>query len=118
MLSDDERPESEEVLSAVGVALEAAIRCAELAVLAIAAVFIAPPLVILAVVVLLPTLALAAVTSLIVLPVLVIRRAHRHRAAHAHELVHRLARLGRAEQAAATSRAHRLAARLRRVLYA
>jgi hypothetical protein len=109
---------SEEVLSWVGIAAVTAIRIAELAVIAVAAVFIAPPLVILAVIVLVPAIALAALAGIVALPVVVIRHAHRHRAAHAHRLVHRLAGMGRAEQAAATSRVRRVVSRAQRKLYA
>jgi hypothetical protein len=109
---------SEEVLSWVGVAAVVAIRVAELAVIAVAAVFVAPPLVILAVIVLVPAIALAAVVGLVALPVLVVRHAHRHRAAHAHRLVRRLADMGRSEQAAARSRVRRIVARAQRKLYA
>jgi hypothetical protein len=109
---------SEEVLSWVGIAVVAAIRVAELAVIAVATVFVAPPLVILAVIVLVPAIALAGVAGLVAVPVLVVRHAHRHRAAHAHQLVRRLAELGRSEHAAARSRVRRIVARLQRKLYA
>jgi hypothetical protein len=84
---------SEEALSGVEIALEVMLRIAELAVVAVAAVFIAPPLVILAAIVLVPAIALAAVAGIVALPVLAVIRVHRHRAAHPHHLVRRLARL-------------------------
>jgi hypothetical protein len=49
--------------------------------------------------------------------VFVIRHLHRHRAPRAHELVHRLARLGRDDSALAASRMRRLAARVQAKLY-
>ncbi len=113
---------SEEALSWLGVAAVATVRVVELSAIALATVFVAPPLVILAVVVVVPLLALAAVVglvaSIVALPVVVVRHTHPHRAEHAHRLVHRLAELGRSEQAAATSRVRRIVARAQRKLYA
>jgi hypothetical protein len=117
-----EPPTPEEALSWLGVAVAATLRIAELAAFAVAAVFVAPPLVILVVVVVLPLIALAALIGLVVgvvaVPVVVVRHAHRHRAAHAHHVVRRLADVGRSEQAAARSRARRMVARAQRKLYA
>ena len=88
---------SEETATWLEIATAVALRGGELALVAVATVFIAPPLVIAAVVVLVPLIALAAVVSLIALPVLAVRRVHRHRSAHPHQFVHRL--LARAERA-------------------
>jgi predicted membrane metal-binding protein len=89
---------TEEELSWAGLAVAGTIRTAELAVIAVIALLVCPPLAILTVVVVVPLIALAvvvgAVAAVIALPVFVVRHAHRHRAAHAHELVHRLARRG------------------------
>jgi hypothetical protein len=86
---------SEEALSWVGIAVVATLRFAELFAIAVAAVFVAPPLVILVVVVAVPAIALTALVALvagvIAAPVFLIRHVHRHRSAHAHHLVHRLA---------------------------
>ena len=113
---------SEAVLSWAGVAAAATIRVVELAALAVATVFVAPPLVILAVIVVLPAIVLAAVAglvaSVVALPVFVVRHAHRQRAGHAHQLVRRLADLGRSEQALAKSRMRRVVARAQQKLYA
>jgi hypothetical protein len=109
---------SEEALSWFGIAAVAAIRGAELAVLAVAAVFIAPPLVILGAIVLIPAAALALVAAAIAVPVLVIRDIHRHRAGHAHHLVRRLAERGRREETAAVTGVRRMVARAQRKLYA
>jgi hypothetical protein len=112
---------SEEELSWAGLAVAETIRAAELAVIAIGALLICPPLAILAVVVIVPTVALAlvvgAVAAVIALPVFVVRHVHRHRAGTAHERVHRLARLGRRDTAAAVSGARRLAHRAQAKLY-
>jgi membrane protein YdbS with pleckstrin-like domain len=81
---------TEEAVTWLEIATAVALRGAELAVVAVATVFIAPPLVILAVVVIVPLLALAAVVSVVAVPVLVVRRVHRHRSAHPHQFVHRL----------------------------
>jgi hypothetical protein len=111
-------PSYEEALSSAGVALAVALRGVELAAIAVATVFVAPPLVILAVIVIVPSIALVAVAGMIALPVVVVRHVHRHRAAHGHQLVRRLAELGRSERAEATSRVRRILARAQRKLYA
>jgi hypothetical protein len=49
--------------------------------------------------------------------VLVVRHLHRHRAPHAHALVHRLAQLGRKDSGLAASGVRRLAARAQAKLY-
>jgi hypothetical protein len=116
MTSPIERPE--EVLSWAGLAAVATIRVVELAAIALAVLLVVPPLAILVVVVVLPVIALTALVAVVALPVFVIRHAHRHRAAHAHHLVRRLADLGRSEQAAATSRVRRIVSRAQRKLYA
>jgi hypothetical protein len=121
-----ERPssieQSEEVLSWAGVAAVATIRVAELAAITVAALLVVPPLAILVVVVVVPVIALTALAALVAAvvagPVFVIRHAHRHRAAHAHQVVRRLADLGRSEHASTTSRVRRVVARARRMLYA
>jgi len=89
-------PTAEEALTGVGFALAATLRIGELALIALAAVFIAPPLVILAVVVVVPLIVLGAVFALVALPVVAVRRVHRHRSAHPHHLVRRL--VARAER--------------------
>ena len=108
---------SEEVLSWAGVAAVATIRVTELAAIVFAALLVVPPLAILAVVLLVPTALVALVVAVVAMPVFVVRHAHRHRAAHAHELVRRLAELGRAEQALTRSRLRRAVARAQRALY-
>ena len=113
---------TEEELSWVGLAIAGTIRAAELAAIAVIALLVCPPLAILAVVVVVPLIVLAvvigAVAAVIALPVFVVRHLHRHRAPHAHELVHRLARLGRKDSAVAASQLRRLAARAQAKLYA
>jgi hypothetical protein len=114
-----DRTEAE--LSWLGLAVAGTIRTAELAVIALIALLVCPPLAILTVVVVVPLIALAvvigAVAAVIALPVLVVRHLHRHRAPRSHELVHRLARLGRNDSAWAASRVRRLAARAQAKLY-
>jgi membrane protein YdbS with pleckstrin-like domain len=83
-------PFAEEALTGVGVAVTGTLRVVEAAAIGLATVFIAPPLVILAVVVVVPLAALAAVAGLVALPVIVARRVHRHRVEHPHRFVHRL----------------------------
>jgi hypothetical protein len=106
---------SEEELSWAGLAIAETIRAVEVAVIALAALLVCPPLLILAVVVLVPAIALAVVVgtvvAMIALPVFVVRHLHRHRAGEAHARVHRLARLGRQDSALAASRLRRLVAR-------
>jgi hypothetical protein len=113
---------SEEVLSWAGVAVVATIRIVELAAIAVAALLVVPPLAILVAVVVLPAIALTAlialVAAVVAVPVFVVRHAQRHRAAHAHQVVRRLADKGRSEQAATTSRVRRVIARAQRKLYA
>jgi membrane protein YdbS with pleckstrin-like domain len=83
-------PLAEEALTGVGIAVATTARVIEAAAIGVATVFIAPPLVILAVVVVVPLLVIGAVASIFVLPVLAIRRIHRHRSEHPHQWVHRL----------------------------
>jgi hypothetical protein len=113
---------TEEELSWAGLALAGTIRAAELAVIVLIALLVCPPLAILTVVVVVPLIALAlvigAVAAVIALPVFVVRHLHRHRAPHAHALVHRLARLGREDSALAASRVRRIAARAQATLHA
>src|SRR5688572_26039324 len=94
---------TEEELSWAGLALAGTIRTAELAVIVLIALLVCPPLAILTVVVVVPLIALAvvvgAIAAVIALPVFVVHHLHRHRAPHAHALVHRLARLGREDSA-------------------
>jgi hypothetical protein len=112
---------SEEVLSWAGLAAVATIRVVELAAITVAVLLVVPPLAILLVIVVAPVIALTALAALVAAviagPAFVVRHAHRHRAAHAHHVVRRLADLGRSEQAAATSRARRIVARAQRKLY-
>jgi hypothetical protein len=112
---------TEEELSWAGVAVAGTIRTGELAAIALIALLVCPPLAILTVVVVVPLIALAvvigAVAAVIALPVFVVRHLHRHRAPHAHALVHRLAQLGRKDSALAASRVRRLAARAQAKLY-
>ena len=120
-MSADLVERSEEELSWAGLAVAETLRAAELAVIAIGALLICPPLAILAVVVVVPTVAIAvvvgAVAAVISLPVFVIRHLHRHRAGSGHERVHRLAQLGRKDTAQAASGARRLAHRAQAKLY-
>src|SRR5690349_17383219 len=118
-MSEDFVERSEEELSWAGLAVAETLRAAELAVIAIGALLICPPLAILAAIVVVPTVALAlvvgAVVAVISLPVFVIRHLHHHRAGTAHERVHRLARLGRTESASGVRvPAHRAQAKLYR----
>jgi hypothetical protein len=112
---------AEEELSWAGLAVAGTLRTVEFAVIALIALLVCPPLAILTVVVVVPLIALAlvvgAVAAVIALPVFLVRHLHRHRAPHAHELVHRLARLGRKDSALAASRVRRLAARAQAKLY-
>jgi predicted membrane metal-binding protein len=118
-LSSIER--TEEALSWAGVAAVATLRVAELAAIVVAVLLVVPPLAILVAVVVVPAIALTAVVGLIAaavaLPVFVVRHVHRHRAAHAHQVVRRLADLGRSEHAAASSRVRRVVARAQQKLY-
>jgi len=118
-MNEDLVERSEEELSWAGLAVAETMRAAELAVIAIGALLICPPLAILAAIVVVPTVALAlvvgAVVAVISLPVFVIRHLHRHRAGTAHERVHRLARLGRDDAASGVrALAHRAQAKLYR----
>jgi hypothetical protein len=112
---------TEEELSWAGLAVAGTLRTAELAVIAVIALLVCPPLAILTVVVVVPLIALAlvigAIAAVIALPVFVVRHLHRHRATHAHTLVHRLAQLGRQDSAVAASRVRGLAARAQAKLY-
>jgi hypothetical protein len=85
---------TEDELTWFATAVATLLRVLEAAAIGLATIFIAPPLVILAAVVVLPIAALAAVVGLIAsvfaLPVIVFRRAHRHRAEHPHQFIHRL----------------------------
>jgi len=80
-------PAGEEALFWAGAAVATTLRVVELAAIALASVFIAPPLVIVAVVVVVALIVMAAVVALVALPVVVIRRVHRHRSEHPHPLV-------------------------------
>jgi hypothetical protein len=102
---------TEEELSSAGLVVAETLRVAELVVIGLVSLLFVPPLAILAVVVLLPAVALGALAAVIALPVLVVRHFHRHRGDHAHHQVRRLAGLGRARAATATSRLHRGLAR-------
>ncbi len=101
---------SEEELSWAGLALAETFRAAEFALIALIALLVCPPLLILAVVVIVPAVIVAAVIGLIALPVLALRHLFRHRADVAHARVHRLAQWGRDEPSKAV-------AWLRRALY-
>lgn len=103
---------SEEELSWVGLAVADTIRAVELAIVALLALLVAPPLLILAVVVIVPVAVFAAVIGAIALPVVAIRHLHRHHRAHAHERVHRLAQWGRTDAARAGSWLRRAQAKL------
>jgi membrane protein YdbS with pleckstrin-like domain len=113
---------AEEVLSRAGIAVVATIRVTELAAIVVAVLLVVPPFAILVAVVVVPAIALTALVALVALtvavPVFVVRHGHRHRAAHAHEVVRRLAELGRSEEAATMSRVRRVVARAQRKLYA
>jgi hypothetical protein len=78
---------SEDELSWVSLAVAEAIRVAELAAIALIALLVSPPLMILAVVVIIPAIALTALAGLIAcivaLPVFVIRHLHRRRPSRA-----------------------------------
>jgi hypothetical protein len=108
-MSEDTRTRverAEEELSWAGLAVAETIRVAELAVIALGALLVCPPLLILLVIVVVPMVALAGLVA-----VLVVRHFHRHRGDHAHQRVHRLAELGRTRTVTATSHLHRTAAR-------
>ena len=109
---------TEEELSWAGLVVAETLRAAELAVIAIGALLICPPLAILAVVVIVPAIALAvvvgAVAAVIALPVFVVRHLHGHRAGAARARVDRLAQWGRKDAALTGSRARRLVAKLHR----
>jgi hypothetical protein len=111
----------EEELSWAGLAVAGTLRAVEFAVIAVIVLLVCPPLAILTVVVVVPLIALAvvigAVALVIALPVFVVHHLHRHRAPHAHALVHRLAQAGRKDSALAASRVRRLAARAQAKLY-
>ena len=81
---------TEEALTGFGIAVAGTLRVIEAAAIGLATVFIAPPLVILAVVVVVPLAVMGAVVGLLALPVLVFRRVHRHRLEHPHQFVHRM----------------------------
>jgi hypothetical protein len=111
---------AEDVLTWAGLAVVATVRVAEFVAIAVAALLVVPPLAILVVVVVVPAIALTAlvalVTAVVALPVFLVRHAHRHRAAHAHEVVRRLADLGHSE-AAKASGVRRVVAHALRKLY-
>ena len=111
----------EEELSWAGLAVAYTLRAAEVALIVLIALLVCPPLMIATFVVVAPlailAVAAAALAAVIALPVLVVRRLHRHRTPDAHALVHRLARLGREDSALAASRLRRLAARLQAKLH-
>ena len=83
---------SEEAATWLEIAVTTGTRAIELAAIAVATVFIAPPLVILGVVVLVPAIALVALAGVVALPVLAVRHVHRYRSAHPHQFVRRLVR--------------------------
>jgi membrane protein YdbS with pleckstrin-like domain len=83
-------PKAEEALTWFGVAVATTLRVGEAALIGLATIFVAPPLVIVAAVVVLPFAALAAVFGVLALPVLAVRRVHRHRVEHPHQFIHRL----------------------------
>jgi positive regulator of sigma E activity len=107
---------TEEALSWAGLVAAETIRVAETAAIALAALLVCPPLLILLVIVVVPTVALAGLVALVAsvfaLPVLVVRHFHRHRAGRAHLHVRRLAELGRSRAGTATSRFQRIPARV------
>ncbi|MET0686186.1 MAG: hypothetical protein ABW060_12785 [Solirubrobacteraceae bacterium] len=111
----------EEELSWAGLAIAYTLRAAEVALIALIALLVCPPLMIATVVVVAPlaiiAVVVAALAAVIALPVLVVRRLHRHRTPDAHALVHRLARLGREDSALAASGARRLVARVQAKLH-
>ena len=122
MMAESTRVErAEDELSWAGLAIAETIRAAELVVIAIGALLVCPPLLILAVVVLVPAIAIAvvvgALTAMIALPVYVVRHLHRHRVGTAHERVHRLAQMGRKDSSLAASGVRRLAHRAQAKLY-
>jgi hypothetical protein len=110
-MNEDSLERAEEELSWVGLAVAETIRVAELAGIALVALIFVPPLAILAVIVLAPAVALATLVAVIALPVLMVHRFHRHRAGHHRHQVRRLAELGRARAATASSRLHRVLGR-------
>jgi Flp pilus assembly protein TadB len=70
---------TEDELSWAGLALAETLRVGELALVALIALLVTPPLLILAVVVLVPSLLVAAVVGLFALPVMAVRHHHRRR---------------------------------------
>jgi hypothetical protein len=120
-MAGDRVEHAEEELSWAGLAVGETIRVVELAVIAIGALLVCPPLAILAVVVIVPAIAVAvvvgALAAVIALPVFAVRHLHRHRSAEPHAHVHRLAQLGRRDAALAGSRLRRIAARVQAKLY-
>jgi hypothetical protein len=111
----------EEELSWAGLAVAYTLRAGEVALIVLIALLVTPPLMIAAFVVVAPLLVLAtvalAIAAIVALPVFVVRRVHRHRTPDHHQVVHRLARLGREDSALAASRLRRLAARLQAKLH-
>ena len=88
-MSDDTFVEhAEDELSRVGLVAGETLRAAEVSVIALAALLVCPPLLILAVIVVVPAVAVAGVVALIAcliaLPVYVVRHVRRHHAQHAH----------------------------------
>jgi hypothetical protein len=79
---------AEDELSRVGLVAGETIRAAEVSVLALAALLVCPPLLILAVIVIVPAIAMAGIVALIAcliaLPLYVVRHVRRHHAEHAH----------------------------------
>lgn len=80
---------SEDELSRVSLVAGETLRAAEVSVIALAALLVCPPLLILAVIVVVPALAVAGVVALIVcliaLPVYVVRHVRRHHAEYARQ---------------------------------
>ena len=98
----------------------ATVRVAELAAIAIPALFPVPLLAVVVAVVVVPIALralVAPVVSVVMVPVLVVPRAHRRWVAHAPQVVRRLCRSGRSEQASTTSRVRRVAAQAQRRPY-
>jgi positive regulator of sigma E activity len=79
---------AEDELSRAGLVAGETLRVAEVSVIALAALLVCPPLLILAVIVVVPAVAVAGVVALIAcliaLPLYVVRHVRRHHAQHAH----------------------------------
>ena len=79
---------AEDELSRAGLVAGETIRAAEVSVIALAALLVCPPLLILAVIVVVPAVAVAGIVALVAclvaLPVYVVRHVRRHHAEHGH----------------------------------